>query len=308
MLTEQRVLRISIFATILVACLGVILGIASRSSVILFDGMYALFDAGMTGLTLMVANLIARSAKPQALTGYLQKRFSMGFWHLEPMVLGLNGTLLVAVCAYGLLNALSQLFSGGVTVQFDIGMIYAATSLIICWLMYRFCLRANRWLESDFVKLDAQAWLMSAGITAALLLSFSIGLILRQTPYAHWVPYIDPLALAIISLILLPLPLPLIRQALTEVFLMTPLPLKEHVDSVAKQALLRWGFIDYYSYIAKTGRALHIELYFLVPPHYPSQSIEDWDAIRHQLENEIGHTHFDRWLTIVFTADRRIAD
>lgn len=308
MLTEQRVLRISIFATLLVAALGIVLGIASRSSVIIFDGMYALFDAGMTSLTLMVANLIARSMQPAALSGYLQRRFSMGFWHLEPMVLGLNSTLLVAVCAYGLINALSQLFSGGVTVQFDIGVIYAATTLTLCWLMYRFCLRANRWLKSDFIKLDAQSWLMSAGITAALLLSFTLGLLLRHSPYAHWVPYIDPLALVIISLMLLPLPLPLIRQALAEVFLMTPLAIKEHIDEVAKQALSRWGFIDYYSYIVKTGRALHVELYFVVPENYPAQPIQAWDAIRHQLADEIGQTQFDRWLTIVFTTDRQLAD
>lgn len=308
MLTEQRVLRISIIATVIVACMGIALGLTSRSSVIIFDGMYALFDAGMTTLTLTVANLIARSAAPQALSGYLQRRFNMGFWHLEPMVLGLNGTLLLAVCVYAFINALSQLLNGGSDVHFDVGMIYAICSLIICLLMQRFCVRANRRLQSDFIKLDAQAWLMSAGITAALLLSFCAGLLLRNSPYQHLTPYIDPAALAIIALILLPLPLPLIKQALTEVFLMTPLPVKAHIDAVANAAIIEHGFLDYYSYVAKTGRALHIELCFIVPDDYPAKRINDWDALRHQLAAQIGHTQYDRWLTIVFTADRELAD
>ncbi|WP_368855975.1 cation transporter, partial [Escherichia coli] len=66
--------------TICVAGFGVIFGLLAGSFSIVFDGVYMLADAAMSGLALGVARLIALSAVP---TGKLRERFTMGFWHLE---------------------------------------------------------------------------------------------------------------------------------------------------------------------------------------------------------------------------------
>ena len=97
MLTEQGFLRASIVATVGVAAFGIVFGLLSGSFSIAFDGAYSLVDAGMTILALWVSSLIVRSAKADALSGRLRNRFTMGFWHLEPIVLGLNGTLLMTL-------------------------------------------------------------------------------------------------------------------------------------------------------------------------------------------------------------------
>ena len=89
MLSEQGFLRASIIATVVVATLGIAFGLLSGSFSIAFDGAYSLIDAGMTGLALWVSSLIVKRAGTSA----LGSRFNMGFWHLEPIVLGLNGTL-----------------------------------------------------------------------------------------------------------------------------------------------------------------------------------------------------------------------
>ena len=93
--TEQSILRTSILVTIVVAGSGILFGLfLSGSFSIVFDGVHMLADAGMSGLALIVARLIALSTAPGGPTGKLRDRFTMGFWHLEPMVLGLNSLML----------------------------------------------------------------------------------------------------------------------------------------------------------------------------------------------------------------------
>ena len=77
-----------------ISLLGICFGIISGSFSIVFDGVYSLVDACMSLLSLVVARLIAAAAAIKPVSKKLQERFSMGLWHLEPMVLCLNGTLL----------------------------------------------------------------------------------------------------------------------------------------------------------------------------------------------------------------------
>ncbi|KAF1013500.1 MAG: hypothetical protein GAK31_03649 [Stenotrophomonas maltophilia] len=86
--SEQGVLRLSIAASLLVAATAVVFGLLANSSLIIFDGIYGLIDVVMTWLSLLVARLIALFTQTDALQSRLNQRFTMGFWHLEPIVLG----------------------------------------------------------------------------------------------------------------------------------------------------------------------------------------------------------------------------
>ena len=105
---EQTILRHSIAATLAIAALGIVFGVLSGSFSIIFDGAYALIDALMSLLALLVARQIAQdgaSARPH-------RRFRFGFWHLEPMVLALNGILLSTVAVYAFANAIGLILAG----------------------------------------------------------------------------------------------------------------------------------------------------------------------------------------------------
>ncbi|ARO14520.1 cation diffusion facilitator family transporter [Ketogulonicigenium robustum] len=307
-MTEQTILRRSIIATFIIAAYGVTLGLWSGSAAVIFDSAYSLVDASMTVLSLTVASLILRSAAPDGLSNRLRSRFSMGFWHLEPLVLALNGMMLILISAYGLMNAIISIGHGGRQPDFGIGLIYAATSLFVYFGMMAWEIGHNRRIKSEFIALDIRSWMMGGSITAALLASFVIALALEGTRYAWMVPYVDPAILTVISLALLPLPIPIVRQAFAEIFLMTPMELKAEVDAVAARAVAQHGFADYRAYVAKTGRGLQIELYFIVAPETPDRSLRAWDDLRTTIAAEIGHDSPDRWLTIVFTADPNWAE
>lgn len=301
--TEQGILRVSIAVTILVAFFGIIFGLLSHSASIAFDGVYALADASMSALALIVSNLIASYSSSTALGRRLRDRFTMGFWHLEPMVLGLNGVLLIGVSVYAFITAIGSLVSGGRKLDFGFAIIYAAVTLVACIGMAVAETRANKTLRSDFIALDAKAWIMSGGITAALLIAFAIGYAVQDTDWVWISPYIDPAVLALICVVITPLPVATVKQALSEVLLFTPDELRQQVDDAAQAAVKRHGFLSYRAYAAKVGRAKQIELYFIVPHGWPAKTLEEWDQVRDEIGDAIGGEGPDRWLTIAFTTD-----
>lgn len=301
MRTEQGVLKLSIVVTLIVAVFGVVFGLLAGSFAIVFDGVFMLVDVVMSGLALVVSSLIA--SPPDGPAGKLRDRFNMGFWHLEPIVLGLNATMLIGAAVYALINAIFSLMRGGKELEFGYAIVYAVVALIACVLMAAYATRMNRTIRSDFVALDAKGFVMSAAITAALLIAFCIGFALQGTSL-HWItPYIDPAVLILLCLVIIPLPMSTASQALSEILLVTPLSLKKHVDDVANAFVKKYSFTSYRAYVAKVGRGKQIELYFIVPGGWPAKTLEEWDHIRDEVGAAIGDDGPDRWLTISFTTD-----
>lgn len=303
MSNEQGFLRISIAATVVVAALGIFFGILSGSFSIAFDGVYSLADAAMTGLALWVSSLIVQSAHNDAKSGRIRNRFTMGFWHLEPIVLLLNGCLLVTVAVYALINAIISIINGGHELHFGAAIVYSGATLVVCAIMAGIGTAVNRRLQSDFIALDIKAWIMSGGIAFALLVAFVIGLAVQPTPLVWIARYVDPVVLGLVCLVMIPIPITTIWKALSEILLIAPVDLQEHVDRVASDTVRRLGFLSYRAYVARVGRATEIELYFIVPEGLPPKRLEEWDALRDEIGAAIGDESVNRWLTIAFTAD-----
>lgn len=152
-----------------------------------------------------------------------------------------------------------------------------------------------------------KSWLMSALLSMALFVAFAIGYGLTGTSQAWLAPYIDPAVLALVCLVIIPMPLGNVKQALADILLVTPLEFKQHVDGVAGEIVTKFGFTSHYSYVARVGRGRQIELFFIVPKNWPPRRLEEWDAIRDEIGNALGGEGSDRWLTIVFTTDEEWA-
>lgn len=301
--SEQRLLRISIIATVLVAAMGITFGLLSGSSAIIFDGIYSLADATVTLVALLVAKLINSYNTGGPQNQRLVEKFTMGFWHLEPMVLGATGLLLSGATVYAFIDAIGSFLSGGRPLQFGQAIVYAVVTLLISVAMAWFGARANQRLHSDLIAMDVKAWLMSAAITGALLVGFMVGFAIEGTSLGWMAPYVDPTVLALVCLAIFPVPLGAVRRALSEILMITPIELKRHVDAVARQFVEQQGFLAFRAYVAKVGRGRQIELYFIVPPGWPARTLEEWDALRKEIGDAIGGQSPDRWLTIVFTTN-----
>jgi len=305
---EQRVLQFSIAATAVVAALGIVFGLLSGSYAIVFDGIYSLADGATTLVALLVVRLIAGSAAHGTQSRRLAEKFTMGFWHLEPMVVGAAGLLLSGAAVYAFINAIASFLAGGRPLQFGQAIVYAVATVLISLAMAWYGHRANRGLRSELIAMDVRGWLMSAAITAALLVAFSVGLMIQGTSLEWMSPYVDPTVLGLVCLAVFPIPLGAVRQALAEILLVTPTALKQHVDAVAQRIVEKHGFLSYRAYVAKVGRGRQIELYFIAPAGWPARTLEEWDALRDEIGEAIGDDSPDRWLTIAFTTDREWAE
>lgn len=306
--TEKGLLRLSVCGAVFVSTLGVVFGLISGSGSIMFDGIYSLIDAVMSLLTLVVVNLITAYALSIGLSRKLRDRFSMGFWHLEPMVIGLNGTLLIGAAIYALFNAIGSIIAGGRDLEFGWAIAYAVVTVIFCFTMMVVENRANKAIKSDFVSLDVKGWLMSGAITAALLIAFTFGILLQDTRYEWMSPYIDPVVLAIVCILIIPVPVVTVSKAFGDILLFTPADLKSHVDTIATSFMQRHGFLSYRAYVSRVGRSKNIEIYFIVPVDSPARPITEWDKLREEIGESLGGEGPNRWLTIVFTADPEWAD
>jgi len=293
---EQRLLRISIGVTVGVSAFGVVFGLLSGSLSIMFDGMFAAIDAAMSGLALFVSRLVTRE---------VDRRFQFGYWHIEPMVLAFNGGTLMLLCVYAFVNAIDSFLAGGRPLAFDWAIAYAVIVCLVCFGMWFYERQANRRIGSDFVRLDAQSWLMSAAVTTALLFAFAVATAMQLTRFAQYTPYVDPLVLSLLTLGLVFVPIRTVRRALTEILLITPSDLDEHVRDVMKKVVAEYGFKSFTSYVAKVGRAQFIEIHIAVAPDMRLDSVVTVDAIRREIAEAIGDESPQRWLTVDFTADPR---
>ncbi|MDW5375337.1 cation transporter [Halomonas sp. HP20-15] len=294
---EQRTLMLSIATTLAVSVLGVTFGLLAGSRSILFDGVFSTIDAAMSGLALLVARLAVREAS---------QRFQHGFWHLEPMVAGLNGSILLLLCFYAFLNAVQGLMDGGQELAFGLAIVYAVVVATACFTMYAYERRINRRVDSEFLRIDMQGWLMAGLITAALIVAFAIALVLERTTYAHLTPYVDSLLLALLTLCFMPVPIGIVRRAIREVFLIAPSGLDSEVHAAMVPVMAREGLLEYFSHVAKSGRGHFIEIHILTSPDYGAeQGIAVLDEIREQITAGLSIPPERRWFTVSFTADSK---
>jgi predicted Co/Zn/Cd cation transporter (cation efflux family) len=294
---EQTVLRHSLAMTALLAAIGVGFGLASGSLAIVFDGIGSSIDAAMTFLSLGVARLLARGDS---------RRFQFGYWHLEPMALAFNGGLLMLFCLYGLVTALGDLLAGGRDLDFGWAVGYAALASVLSLAAWLYERQRNRRIGSELIRLDAVSWLMSAALSAALLVAFGFALAVEGTALAWLARYADSAVLALLSAILAAMPVRMLREAWRDIFQIAPTPLDETVRRVMADVVARHGLVTYSSYVARVGRAQFIELHLVLPSDFVIGDVSVLDALRREIADAIGGGGPDRWLTIAFTGDERL--
>ncbi|TLP96380.1 cation transporter [Nesterenkonia salmonea] len=300
MRTEQQVLKLSLIGVLLVSALGISFGLFSGSFAILFDGVFSLVDAVMSIISITLAGLIAKSAA-NSLPRRTQDRFNMGFWHFEPIVLAVNALLMMSVATYALFQAVSALLTGGREVEFGAAVIYASFVVVLTGVIGFVESRANRKIQSPLVSIDVKGWIMAGGVTSALLIAFIIGALIDGTDAAWLMPYVDPAVLALVALVLIPVPFSTLRKSVAEISLVTPPQLKAQADDVAASIVESEGFTDSRVYVSQQGRARTVDIVFYVPSGHPPKALEEWDAIRDVALNQLDGENPHSWMTISFT-------
>lgn len=297
-LQEQQLLRLSIWLTVVLAVLGLFVGVWVGSESIIFDGLFSGVNVLMTSAALLVAKLVAREGS---------RRFQYGYWHLEPLVSAFNGTVMALICLVAFVNGVNGLRGGGQAVELGLASAYTVIACVASLVMYLYVLRASQGLNSELLRIDAREWLIEGVLTAAIFVGFVIAALLDNTDGASLAPYVDPVIVMVLALLLLPVPLGIVRRALREVFLMAPAELDAQVREVLAEIGRRYGFQDARSYVAKSGRVRYIDINIITPPDFEVAGVAGLDQIREEIRRGLDDPGTQLWLTVSFTADPKWA-
>ncbi len=296
---EQLLLKQSTLLMLVVAIAGIVVGFISGSQSILFDGFFSLVATFIKVLMLITAKLIARRQGSE--------RFQFGFWHLEPMVLLIEGSFLLLIAVYAFLNGLFGLLKGGRDIELGLVIGYAAFFTVVDFAYFFYVRRRNRTLNSALIGYDNVSWLVDAMLSVGLLISFLIAWGLKHNGHDDWALYVDPLILIALALCMLPPAARIIGPSLRDVLGIAPDALDDKVRQVMEAAQQRHGFESFVSYVQKHGRGRFIEIHVVLPAAYPLHNIATLDALREEISAQLGKPEPDRWLTVSFTGDHKWA-
>ncbi|AZF03586.1 MULTISPECIES: cation diffusion facilitator family transporter [unclassified Pseudomonas] len=293
---EQVLLKQSTILMFVVAIVAVATGVASGSQSILFDGFFSLIATLIKVLMLITAKLIARGSN---------LRFQFGFWHLEPMVLLIEGSFLLLISVYAFLSGIFGIINGGRVIELNLVIPFAAVLSVVSISYFLYIRHRNRTLKSSLIQFDNVSWLVDAMLSVGLLVSFLAALLLKQQGYAEWAVYVDPMILILLALCMLMPAFKILKPALRDVLGVAPDQLDEKVRKVMDETQIEHGFIEYVSYVQKHGRARFIEIHIVLPTEHQLRGVGQLDRIREEISAKLGKVDPARWLTISFTGDRK---
>ncbi len=191
-----------------VAIAGIVTGVISGAQSILFDGFFSLIATAIKVLMLITAKLIAKKSNA---------RFQFGYWHLEPLVLLIEGSFLLLIAIYAFLNGVFGMINGGREIELGLVIIYAAVFTVVEFAYFFYVRYRNRALKSSLIQFDNISWLVDAMLSVGLLISFLAALLLKSQGYGEWAVYVDPLILILLALSMLAPAFKILRPALREV-------------------------------------------------------------------------------------------
>jgi cation diffusion facilitator family transporter len=291
---EQSTLKLSIALTVVLGVVGVSSGLVTGSQAIIFDGMYSFVDVAPSVVSLVVVKLLARGSS---------RRFQYGYWHLEPLAAVLRDSILAIACIYAAIDAVTTLTTGGHEVSYGLAALWAGGLCITGIVMTVYLYRRARMLQSPTLELDARSWMVSASLSLALLIGFAGATAIKGTGFEAVISYLDPVALLLMALLMLPMPLIGLWRSMIDVLQVAPDELDHQVHSVMDSIVRERGFVDYTSYVAKAGRTRFVEIHVLVSAD-SRIDIAVADGIRHDIAARLNAAFPNFWLTIDFTADR----
>ena len=295
---EQGALRFSIAGVLAIAAGSMAWGLWIDSEVVILNGVLSLFSLVGAGLSLLAAKLVAR---PE------DRRFPFGYSQVEPVVLTVNGFMLLVICVYAFINGVEGIRAGGREVDPGDVMWFGAVSGLVCLVVWVRQSRSARRLGSTLVMDDAREWLVDAGFSLATLVGFAVLPLLEEPLRGTWARYADPAMVSVLALAALPVPITALRRSLKEVLMMAREDdeVARRIDAVMAQIAAEHDVIRYVPHVVKNGRTYFIEIDIVVGPAFALQTVPQQDTLRARIWDAIGQPRDAAWLSVALTADPR---
>jgi predicted Co/Zn/Cd cation transporter (cation efflux family) len=271
--------------------LGLVWGVVSGSSVILFDGMWGTLGLGLTWLSMVASRLVA---------GGPTAKYPFGREAIAPLVIGIQGVALLATCTYATVDAVLVIVDGGSDVSAGSALVYGvitAVAAVAVWLGLRGPAR-----RSELLAAEATQWLAGTALSVGVVVAFSLVLLLDRLDLGRAGAYADPVLVIVCCVVLVPAPLRMIRTTVVELLEGAPDPaIQVPVRAAVREVRLEHGLDDPYLRMTKIGRKLYVEVDFLVTGS--DWRLADEDQIRRALKRRLDVLPYDIWLNVELSGD-----
>jgi predicted Co/Zn/Cd cation transporter (cation efflux family) len=288
---ERRALGLSIIIGLLLAAVGIAIGITTGSQIILFDGFYTFLGIGLSWMAVRVSRLVESGPT---------SRYPFGREALTPLIIGVEGVALLATCAYATFNAILTIVGGGSKLPSGWGVGYACVALVLPTALWWWLRRTAS--HSELASAEATQWLAGGVLGLGMLVAFVFARLIVGTGWSPASRYVDPALVIVACLVFVVPPMRMIRTTFIELVEGRPDtdlagPAREAVDSVCQQ----FGLGEQHLRMTKVGRKFYVEIDFVVDPAW---TVRQSDQVRLALTQQLDLLPHDLWLTVEFTADR----
>lgn len=293
MSAETRALVLSALTAAALGSLGMVTALASDSQAILLDGLFNLAYVLTALFALHVSRLAARPD---------DERFPFGYGYFEPLVNAVKGLLILGISLFALYQALVALASGGRAIALGPAIGYAVVATLTCAAL-AFALSRMR-VDSPLVRADVENWTVNAAISASVLLAFCAIPVLERLDRPAAVPYVDPLAVALVILLTFAIPVRMSWRALNALLNRAPPPsVLDPLVAEVNEALTDVPARCVYVRAVQPGRALYVAVHVLLAEDAVGLDVAAADALRHRIAASLGRTRSQAVIDVLFTAE-----
>lgn len=262
---------------------GIVVGLLAGSQLIVLDGAYAFIGVAVSWLLLLVSRLVGIGPTD---------RYPYGRDALTPLVVGVQGFVLLGTILYAAIDAVSSLLDGGSTVAVGWALAYALVATVTSLVVWRRLAHAAP--GSDLVSAEATAWQVSTYLGAGMIAGFALLAVADSVDWDGIAPYVDPVMVLLASVVLLPAPIAMVRATFVELLEGAPpesvqVPVHEAIAATHEQ----FGLAPPLVRMSKLGARLYVEVDGRADA---ATTIECEHEARRDLEQRLDALPFDVWL------------
>ena len=287
-LNEKRILTFSALLASGFAGAGLVLGLLVGSLVIVFDGVYSLVSLLLTLLSLAVSRFIERPSKRQ---------FPFGKAVLEPVVIAVKGSVILAIVSVSLYSAVTAMFTGGREVDAGIATLFGVVNVLGCGYAWWYIANKSKRFSSGLIEAESKQWQMDTLLSVAVTLGFVTAWLVSISPFAKYAVYADPMMMILMSFYFIKVPFDMLMGALRELLMMKPDEAICNAVDKEVSALDNQGSQQLkVAAVTKVGRELRVNL----DVHSKGQQVEvaELDKTRRVLKDKLSKLSLDLNLTM----------
>lgn len=295
---ERRALLFSVWAALFMAALGIGFSWLTGSDAILLDGIFSLVGFGAGLASLRIARLVQQPD---------DERFQFGYSSFEPLFNVVKGLIIAVVGVIVLIDSIESILAGGREIEPGYAVVYAVLAAAACFGVYGLQRGAARRSQSSLVQVDASNWLIDGTLTMAVLIAFGAAYLMEGGSLDRFVVYVDPGVVALLVVLVAPVPCLIIRDNLNEVLLGAPEPADQARVQEALRPQLETLDAPYQVRMLKQGRRFFVDVAVIVAPEDPAWETAEQDRLRDGFGAVLDRAVPGVVLTVVFTAEERWA-